>query len=86
MTKLQIPLTGSQVVSPIQAGVADTEWQAAESGFLRGCDDAEVSLRYTRDAEFWTLELCVSESELRRAIDAVGPNVAIIRAHLASAI
>ena len=63
--------------------IADTEWQAVESDFLRERDDAEVTLRDARDAEFWTLELSVSERELRRAIDAVGPRVAALRAHLA---
>jgi hypothetical protein len=64
------------------ADIADTEWQAVESDFLRGRDDAEVSLRDERDAEFWTLELGVSERELWRAIEAVGPLVRNLQAHL----
>lgn len=64
------------------ADIADTEWQAVESEFLRGREDAEVTLRDACDAEFWTLELGVSERELRRAIDAVGPKVSALLAHL----
>lgn len=64
------------------ADISDTEWQAVESDFLRGRDDAEVTLHDTRDAEFWSLELGVSERELRRAIDAVGPLVRNLRAYL----
>lgn len=56
------------------AEIADTEWQAVESDFLRDRDDAEVTLRDARDAEFWTLELGVSERELRRAIETVWPH------------
>ena len=62
--------------------IADTASQAVESDFLRGRDDAEVTLRDARDAEFWTLELGVSERELRRAIDEVGPKVEALRTFL----
>lgn len=59
-------------------------WQAVESDFPRGREDAEVTLRDARDAEFWTLELGVSERELRRAIDAVGPRVIALRRYLSA--
>lgn len=76
------PLNRDQFVRALVAEIADTEWQAVESDFLRGREDAEVTLRDARDAEFWTLELGVSERELRRAIDSVGPRVVALRAHL----
>lgn len=67
------------------AEMAETQWQALESDFLRDREDAEVTLRDSRDVEFWTLELGVSERELRRAIDDAGPRVKALRAYLEKA-